>query len=118
MTKKQITQKQAREKYGIVISKIQHHDKVKFYLLDNGNVVDHIGDIRYQAPIMTINKAIKMLKGEIKEEEKNAEESDEVWQCCDKALSEGVLSGLYTGLSYLKSIYDKKTNGKKTNRTR
>lgn len=46
--KKQITQKEAKSKYGIVISKMQKLDKVKFYLLPNGNVVDSLGDIRYR----------------------------------------------------------------------
>lgn len=44
---KQITQKEAKEKYGIVISKMQKLDGVTFYLLDNGNVIDSLGDIRY-----------------------------------------------------------------------
>lgn len=51
-----------------------------------------------------IKKAIKNIKEEIKIEEKNAEESDDVWDCCDKSLSDGVLLGLETGLSYLKSL--------------
>lgn len=49
--KKQITQKLAREKYGIVISKMQHYNNYKFYLLDNGNVIDSDSDIRYQAKV-------------------------------------------------------------------
>lgn len=48
MKKKQITQKEAKEKYGIVISKIQKLDRTKFYLLPNGNVVDSLGDIRFE----------------------------------------------------------------------
>lgn len=53
-----------------------------------------------------IKKAIKMIKAEIKEEEKIAKESDEVWGCCDKSLSDGVLCGLTSGLSYLKGLLD------------
>ena len=45
--KKRISQKIAKEKYGIVISKLQHYNNYKFFLLDNGNVVDSDGDIRY-----------------------------------------------------------------------
>lgn len=48
--KKQITQKQAKEKYGIIVSKMQKLDRVKYYLLDNGNVIDSMGDIRYYKP--------------------------------------------------------------------
>lgn len=48
--KKQITQKLAKEKYGILISKMQKLDKIKFYLLDNGNVIDSTDSIRYIAP--------------------------------------------------------------------
>ena len=48
--KKQITQKEAKEKYGVVISKMQHYNNYKFYLLDNGDVVDSNGDIRYTSP--------------------------------------------------------------------
>jgi hypothetical protein len=44
---KQISHKTAREKYGVIISKIQILDGVRFYLLDNGNIIDSIGDIRY-----------------------------------------------------------------------
>ena len=47
MAKKQITQKEAKQKYGIVISKIQKLDKTKFFLCDNGNVIDSLGDIRF-----------------------------------------------------------------------
>ena len=47
--KKQITQKVAKEKYGVFISKMQHISHTKFYLLDNGNVVDSCGDIRFIA---------------------------------------------------------------------
>jgi len=47
--KKRISQKVARTKYGIVISKLQHYNNYKFFLLDNGNVVDSDGDIRYVA---------------------------------------------------------------------
>ena len=47
MEKKQITQKEAKEKYGVVISKMQKLDNVKFYLLENGDVIDHIGDKRF-----------------------------------------------------------------------
>jgi hypothetical protein len=50
MAKKQITQKEAKEKYGIVISKSQKLDKTKFFLLANGDVVDSLGDIRYKKP--------------------------------------------------------------------
>lgn len=50
MKKKQITQKEAKEKYGIVISKSQKLDRTKFFLLANGNVVDSLGDIRFQKP--------------------------------------------------------------------
>lgn len=45
--KKQITQKLAKEKYGIVISQMQKLDKIKFFLLDDGNVIDSNGDVRY-----------------------------------------------------------------------
>lgn len=44
---KQITQKVAREKYGIVISKMQRYNGYKFYLLPNGDVIDSDGDIRF-----------------------------------------------------------------------
>lgn len=50
MAKKQITQREAKEKYGIVISKMQHYNNYKFFLFDNGDVVDSDGDIRYQKP--------------------------------------------------------------------
>lgn len=49
MAKKQITQKEAKEKYGIVISKSQKLDNIKFFLLANGDVVDSLGDKRYIA---------------------------------------------------------------------
>ena len=49
MKKKQITIKEAQDKYGIVVSKMQRYNKVKYYLQDNGNVIDSDGDIRYQA---------------------------------------------------------------------
>lgn len=51
-----------------------------------------------------LNKAIKELSKEIKVEEKNAKESDEVWGCCDKSLSDGIIAGMQVGLSYLKSL--------------
>lgn len=55
MQQKQITQKEAKEKYGIVISNMQKLDKVKFYLQDNGNVIDSNGDTRFVQ-----NKKIKI----------------------------------------------------------
>lgn len=42
--KKQISKKEAREKYGVIVKRF--HD-YKYYLLDNGDVVDSDGDIRY-----------------------------------------------------------------------
>ena len=48
--KQRISQKIAKEKYGIVISKSQHYNNYKFFLLDNGNVVDSDGDTRYLNP--------------------------------------------------------------------
>lgn len=51
-----------------------------------------------------IKQAIKDIKAEIKEEEQNAKEYDDVWGCCDKSLSEGVLDGLQSGLNYLKRL--------------
>lgn len=50
MAKKRITQREAKEKYGIVVSKMQRYNKVKCYLLENGSVVDSDGDIRYEKP--------------------------------------------------------------------
>ena len=43
----QITQKEAKEKYGVVISKMQHYNYYKFYLCDDGRVVDSDGDTRF-----------------------------------------------------------------------
>lgn len=54
-----------------------------------------------------LEKAIEAIKAEIREEEANAEESDEVWGCCDKSLSDGVLDGLRSGLSYLEGLNKK-----------
>lgn len=51
-----------------------------------------------------IKQAIKAIEAEIKEEEQNAEENDQEWGCCDKAMSEGVLDGLQSGLNYLKRL--------------
>lgn len=48
MAKKLISRKVASEKYGIVVSKMQQYNKVKYYLLDNGSVVDSDGDVRYE----------------------------------------------------------------------
>ena len=42
--KKQITKSEARNKYGIVITRFQIY---KYYLLDNGDVIDSDGDTRY-----------------------------------------------------------------------
>ncbi|MES2408766.1 MAG: hypothetical protein V4509_00515 [Patescibacteria group bacterium] len=56
MTKTPITFKEAKEKYGIVNSAMQRLDKVRFYLLDNGNVVDSMGDIRYIAKKPKVNE--------------------------------------------------------------
>lgn len=53
---------------------------------------------------MTLEKAIKSIRKKIRIEEENAMESDEVWGCCDKSLSDGVLMGLESGLSYLLSL--------------
>lgn len=44
--KKQITHKEAKEKYGVVISKMQKLDKVKFYLTEDGDIIDSLGDTR------------------------------------------------------------------------
>lgn len=44
---KKITYKEAKEKYGIVISAMQRLDKIKFFLNDKGEVVDSLGDMRY-----------------------------------------------------------------------
>lgn len=43
---KEITKKEARDKYGIIA--LKRHD-LKYFLQDNGNVVDSAGDIRYIA---------------------------------------------------------------------
>ncbi len=59
--KKQITIYEAVTKYGIVVSKMQRLDKVKFYLMDNGNVMDSFDDMRYIAPKKSL-KAEKKLK--------------------------------------------------------
>lgn len=56
--KKQITQKEARNKYGVVISKMQHYNHYKFYLLDDGRVMDSDGDIRYIPDISLANKLV------------------------------------------------------------
>jgi hypothetical protein len=56
--KKQITQKLAKEKYGVVISKMQHYNHYKFFLLDDGRVMDSDGDIRYIPNIKLANKPI------------------------------------------------------------
>ena len=42
--KKEISKKQAREKYGIIVKRF--HD-YKYFLLENGDVIDSDGDIRY-----------------------------------------------------------------------
>ena len=42
-----ISQKEAKTKYNIVISKMQKLNKIKFFLLDNGNIIDSLGDTRY-----------------------------------------------------------------------
>ena len=42
--KKEISKKIAKEKYGILVR--SWHD-YKYYLLDNGNVIDSAGDLRY-----------------------------------------------------------------------
>lgn len=44
MSKKQISKKQAKEKYGIII---RRYDDYKYYLLSNGDVVDSDGCIRF-----------------------------------------------------------------------
>jgi hypothetical protein len=44
MARKQISKKEARTKYGIVVKR--YHD-YKYYLLENGDVVDSDGDIRF-----------------------------------------------------------------------
>lgn len=46
MTKKLITQKEAKAS-GVVISKAQKLDKIKFYRLNNGNIIDSNGDTRF-----------------------------------------------------------------------
>lgn len=48
MAKKRISIKEARSKYGIVAS--GGSSLLRYYLLDNGNVEDSLGDIRYHAP--------------------------------------------------------------------
>ena len=47
--KKKITQKEAKEKYGILMSHLPEYNK--FFLLDDGRVVDSVGDTRYQPAI-------------------------------------------------------------------
>lgn len=44
---KRISNKVASEKYGIVISKMQRYNGYRFYLLENGNVIDSDGDLRF-----------------------------------------------------------------------
>ena len=44
MKKTQIGKKVARDKYGVLTSR---YDDLKYYLLDNGQVVDSAGDLRY-----------------------------------------------------------------------
>lgn len=51
-----------------------------------------------------IKKAIRSIKIAIKEEEKIARQSDKVWGCCDKSLSEGLLDGLYTAKFELENL--------------
>ena len=48
MKKTKITLKEARTKYGILPSKLAEYNK--FWLLDNGNVIDSTDSIRYIAP--------------------------------------------------------------------
>ena len=44
---KEITYKRAAEEFGCLISKMQRLDRIKFYLLENGNVIDSMGDLRF-----------------------------------------------------------------------
>ena len=46
--KKKITQKEAKEKYGIQMSHLPEYNK--FFLLDDGRVEDIDGNIRYIPP--------------------------------------------------------------------
>lgn len=52
----QISNKEASTKYGIIISKMQIYNKYKFFLLENGDVIDSDGDIRYENPFKDWNK--------------------------------------------------------------
>lgn len=45
MTKKQITQKEASEKYGVNTRGV--NSLYKYFLLENGDVIDSDGDIRF-----------------------------------------------------------------------
>lgn len=44
MIKKKISKKEAREKYGIIIKRFHNYE---YFLLENGDVVDSDGDVRY-----------------------------------------------------------------------
>jgi len=62
--KKEISKKEAKEKYGIIIKRFHAY---KYYLLDNGDVVDSDGDIRYQPLKNLIKKSILKLDPELDE---------------------------------------------------
>jgi len=44
--KKKISKKEAREKYGIITSGV--NSLYSYFLLDNGDIIDSDGDIRYR----------------------------------------------------------------------
>lgn len=71
--KKQISAKTAREKYGVIVKKPNFY---KFYLLDDGRVIDSDGDIRAlpqdQPETWTITAQFTVFAGDMSPEEVTA----------------------------------------------
>ena len=44
---KEITHTRAIEEFGCILSEMQKLNRIKFYLLENGNIIDSMGDLRF-----------------------------------------------------------------------